>query len=51
VKERAPAEEIAAYLGRIEEDRIELATSVEHRLDIARKASALLAAWHMPVRS
>jgi hypothetical protein len=41
---------IAEYLARIERDRIEVETSAEHRLDIARKAIALLAAWRIPVR-
>lgn len=45
----APAE-VADYLGEIERDRITLETSEEHRRDIATKASALLAAWRLPVR-
>lgn len=40
----------AAYLHTIEVDRITLETSAEHRLDIAKKAAALLSAWRMPVR-
>jgi hypothetical protein len=45
-----PAESVADYLQRIECDRISIETSPEHRLDIARKAAALLSAWRMPVR-
>ena len=37
-------------LGEIERNRITLETSDEHRRDIAIKASALLAAWRLPVR-
>lgn len=43
-------EEIAAYLGAIEVERIGLTTSLEHRLDTARKAAALIDVWSMPVR-
>ena len=41
---------IAQYLGDIERDSIGVETSEPHRLDIARKAAALLAAWRLPVR-
>lgn len=42
---------IADYLGSVERDYLELETSEAHRLDISRKAIALLAAWRMQVRS
>jgi hypothetical protein len=42
---------VADYLARIERDRITLETSHEHRLDICRKAAALVAAWRIQVRS
>jgi hypothetical protein len=48
---RAPHVEIADYLGKIEVERITMTTSFERRLDIARKAAALIEAWSMPVRS
>ena len=51
VKDGASAEEVAAYLGDIETDRIELPTSQEHRLDIARKAAELVRVWSLPVRA
>ncbi|OHV80417.1 hypothetical protein [Rhizobium sp. LCM 4573] len=41
---------IAEYLGSVERERLCVETSFEHRLDISRKARALLAAWRMPVR-
>ena len=50
VKGGAPEEEIAEYLGRIEAEQIEVETSLQHRLEVARKAVALVAAWSMPVR-
>jgi hypothetical protein len=50
VREGTPAEDVAAYLGKIETDRIEMTTSHEHRIDVAMKAAALLKAWSMPVR-
>lgn len=42
--------EVIDYLAQIERDRIGLETSDQHRLDIARKAFALVAAWRIPVR-
>lgn len=42
--------QIAEYLSEIERDRIEFETSDEHRLDIARKAIALVATWRLAVR-
>lgn len=42
--------EVIEYLAEIERDRIMMETSDQHRLDIARKAAALLAAWRLPVR-
>ena len=42
--------DVIAYLAEIERDRIDVETSDEHRLDIARKATALVAAWRLPVR-
>lgn len=42
--------DVVAYLAEIERERIECETSDEHRLDIARKAAALVAAWRLPVR-
>lgn len=46
----AAASEVAEYLGEVERERIEMATSDEHRHDIAVKAAALVAAWRLPVR-
>ena len=46
----SPEKDVVAYLAEIERERITLETSNEHRLDIARKAAALLAAWRLPVR-
>lgn len=45
----APAE-VAEYLGGIERERIEMETSDDHRYDIAVKATALVAAWRLPIR-
>ncbi|WP_417308428.1 hypothetical protein [Devosia sp.] len=42
---------VADYLARIERDLITVETSHEHRLDISRKAEALVAAWRIQVRS
>lgn len=42
--------DVIEYLAEIERDRIAFETSDEHRLDIARKAAALVAAWRLPVR-
>jgi hypothetical protein len=42
--------QIVEYLAEIERDRIEFETSDEHRLDIARKAIALVATWRLAVR-
>jgi len=50
VRSGASAEQVADYLGKIEIERIELTTSLEHRLDIARKAAALVDVWSMGVR-
>ena len=50
VREAASPEAVADYLGNIEAERMEMATSLEHRLDVARKAAALVNAWRMPVR-
>ena len=41
---------IAEYLGRVERDHIGMSTSQERRLDVARKAQALLAAWRTDFR-
>ncbi|MDO9337532.1 MAG: hypothetical protein Q7T61_14120 [Caulobacter sp.] len=41
---------IAGYLAKVERERIQLETTDEHRLDIARKAAALATAWRLPVR-
>ena len=46
----SPDAEVVEYLAIIERDRIEFETSDEHRLDIARKAAALVAAWRLQVR-
>jgi len=50
VRSGAPETQIVEYLAEIERDRIEFETSDEHRLDIARKAAALVAAWRLAVR-
>ena len=50
VRTGAPEVEVVGYLAEIERDRIALETTDEHRLDIARKAAALVAAWRLPVR-
>ena len=50
VRHSAPESEIVAHLAEIERERITLETSDEHRLDIARKAAALVEAWRLPVR-
>jgi hypothetical protein len=42
--------DVIQYLAEIERDRIAVETSDEHRLDIVRKAAALVAAWRLPVR-
>lgn len=42
---------IAEYLARIERDMIEVETSEERRLDVARKASALFAGCRISVGS
>tara|TARA_R110002167_G_scaffold67405_13_gene190569 strand:- start:1883 stop:2185 length:303 start_codon:yes stop_codon:yes gene_type:complete len=42
--------EVIEYLAEIERDRIAFQTSDEHRLDIVRKAAALVAAWRLPIR-
>ena len=41
---------VAEYLGTIEREHIGMQTSEQHRLDIAQKASMLIAAWRIPVR-
>ena len=46
----ASPSQIADYLGEIERERIEMETSAEHRHDVAVKATALVAAWKLPVR-
>lgn len=50
VRSGASEEQVVGYLAEIERERIELETTDEHRLDIARKAAALVAAWRLPVR-
>jgi hypothetical protein len=50
VRSGGSEEEVAGYLAKIEIERIECETSAEHRLDVARKAAALVAAWRLPVR-
>ncbi len=52
VREGAPAEDVAGYLGKIEAECMGMdpTTSLEHRLDVARKAAALVNTWLMPVR-
>jgi hypothetical protein len=50
VRSGSPEAQIVEYLAEIERDRIEFETSDEHRLDIARKAAALVAAWRLAVR-
>lgn len=50
VTTHAEPEVIADYLGQTEAGNIGIGTSPEHRLDIARKAIALLAVWRMDVR-
>lgn len=45
------ADVISEYLAGAEKGQMEIETSPEHRLDIARKAIALLAVWRMDVRS
>ena len=50
VRSGSPDAEVAGYLAEIERDRITIETTDEHRLDIARKAAALIAAWRLPVR-
>ena len=46
----SPEAEVIEYLAKIERERIEFETSDAHRLDIVRKAFALVAAWRLPVR-
>ncbi len=50
VRSGAPEEEVVGYLAQIERERIEFETTDQHRLDVARKAAALFAAWRLPVR-
>lgn len=50
VRTGATDAEVIQYLAEIERDRITVETSDEHRLDIARKAAVLVAAWRLPVR-
>lgn len=50
VRSGSPEAVVVKYLAGIERDRIGCETSDEHRLDIARKAAALVAAWRLPVR-
>jgi hypothetical protein len=51
VSSGADADVIAGYLERTERDTIGAETSPSHRLDVARQALALLAAWRTSVRS
>jgi len=46
----ATAEDIAAYLRRTEVEALGVESTEAHRLDIAKKALALRAAWRLPVR-
>jgi hypothetical protein len=51
VKADAPDAEIVAYLARTEEHVLGYASPDEgRRLDVARKAKALFAAWSLPLR-
>lgn len=50
VSDGAPEQQVVDYLRKIEVERIELEGTPEHRLDIVRKAYALVAAWRLPVR-
>lgn len=50
VRSGSPEEDVVEYLAEIERNRMGCETSQERRLDIVRKAAALVAAWRLPVR-
>jgi hypothetical protein len=50
VRTGSPDARVVEYLAKIERERIEFETSDEHRLDVARKAAALVATLRLPVR-
>ena len=51
VQDAASPADLAAYLSEVETSSIGVTTSSEHRLDVASKAVALMAAWRLPVRA